>query len=269
MTFGLPKGIINMGTTCFLNAVLQSIFNMNHVILLFLKTRLCTIPEDKKKIFQILKHHILQYYYKKSKNIHVLSIYKSLPKYLQDIRIQQDADECMNFPLNEIMDIFKHKNLFLIETKQINIKKKEIQKMKELSLYLDIPDKKNVTMFDCIQTFLNPFGTNQNDKRMYIENIGNYMVVTLKRFIIDKNNKYIKSNKRVEPMFSFSIDTSKLILTTVIIHEGTHAGSGHYVSCIKKNKDWFLCNDQHISSISFETLKQKIAMGYVFIYQKI
>lgn len=54
-----------------------------------------------------------------------------------------------------------------------------------------------------------------------------------------------------------------------IIHLGTTLGSGHYVSIIKKENQWFLIDDAQVAALTDEEAQEYLSKAYLFNFRKI
>ena len=81
-----------------------------------------------------------------------------------------------------------------------------------------------------------------------------------------KNSEYSKENK-------FS-------LFGIIIHKGKYLRQGHYFSIVKRDKKWYICNDNVITELKASSqngyiyfdkidLEHMNRNGYLFFYRKI
>ena len=72
----------------------------------------------------------------------------------------------------------------------------------------------------------------------------------------------------------------KYSLFGFIIHKGNNLHKGHYISIVKRDKKWYLCNDSEITEMKASLSNEyiffdKIDMdetnrnGYLFFYRKI
>lgn len=74
-------------------------------------------------------------------------------------------------------------------------------------------------------------------------------------------SQYMQSGKKK------STDNNKYNLFGLVIHKGSTCQSGHYISYVKRNSEWWLCNDSLVSKVSASTvMKQDPYM--VFYEQK-
>lgn len=61
--------------------------------------------------------------------------------------------------------------------------------------------------------------------------------------------------------------------TSFICHEGYYADAGHYTAYVKKEGQWFHCNDSHVKAVSDEKAMQKMmqemGQAYMMFFEKI
>lgn len=269
MDWQVTKGIINTGNTCYLNACIQSLMNMNKLILNIVKYKFKNEDKENYNVIKAFKTLVLHYFSKKNNTINIGYIKEYvLNSNLKNSRKQEDADECLNDLLNKCIDTFSVKSLFSVTLEQINIKNKTSILNNELSLYVDIPRHKNINIVSCIKQYIQKYG-NDNNNRIYVKSISDYLCITLKRFSIE-NNKYKKVTTPVKPSYLFSIDNKKCKLKSVIIHQGQTISSGHYICLVLKENTWYLCNDNRIVKMNLnkKQLEKILCHGYIWIYQK-
>jgi ubiquitin C-terminal hydrolase len=151
---------------------------------------------------------------------------------------------------------------------------------------LPLPDKKNITLYDCFSHYSNPERLDGDnawyneetkekqdvDKQMVFWSFPNILVVSLKRF----TNMNRKLNHNVEaPMDNLDLspfvkgynkDTYNYELYGVANHTGNPMG-GHYFAYIKgQSGKWYEINDTRVNEISADkVVSQK---SYVFFYRK-
>lgn len=73
-----------------------------------------------------------------------------------------------------------------------------------------------------------------------------------------KKNSYID-----EPKYS---SYSKYSIFAIILHLGKHMNEGHYICIVKRNKNWYLCDDEDVKEIP----EKKILDGnaYLLFYRQ-
>lgn len=116
------------------------------------------------------------------------------------------------------------------------------------------------------------------EKKVSLIMLPTYVVINIKRLtIMNKNNKsidiplHLNLNKYV---FWDQIDIMEnhdYFLYCIVCHFGNLNG-GHYVSCVKKKDNWFVCNDDNVNEININevlennTIKKNVSMLF---YEKI
>ncbi len=135
------------------------------------------------------------------------------------------------------------------------------------TIELSIPNKENITIYDCfLETFKDDklenenawFDDKTNNKKNVIKQtricyLPTILVIHLKRWVnfTNKNTKLIKCPLILdlsEFLFDKSINKS-YELFGIINHVGNIFG-GHYFSYVKKNNDWYCCDDINYSKIN-------------------
>jgi|GEM_PF-4584027 len=58
-------------------------------------------------------------------------------------------------------------------------------------------------------------------------------------------------------------------LSSFIVHSGNSAGSGHYVSYVRRHDGWYLCDDATISKVSDEEVNEMVKESYIVTYEKL
>jgi len=95
-----------------------------------------------------------------------------------------------------------------------------------------------------------------------IINSPKYLFITLKKYDTRRrknNNKYTFPIDNLDfKKYCYGYDSFECNyeLTGVILHSGT-IDFGHYISIVKKGKDWFLCNDDSVSKFDIELGKHQ------------
>jgi ubiquitin C-terminal hydrolase len=110
-------------------------------------------------------------------------------------------------------------------------------------------------------------------ERTLLTILPNYITIQLLRFKNDGNkiNKAIDIPLRLNfDKYCYKMKDMNYELSSVVCHIDFSMMSGHYISLVKKNNDWYIQNDDDVKKISeyaaFEYIKNK---GYILIYKKI
>ena len=99
-------------------------------------------------------------------------------------------------------------------------------------------------------------------KKLYIEKYAKYLIIHLKRFSFSKQST--KNNRNIKFKESMSINNDNYDLRAIVVHSGTPQG-GHYFSLVKKNNQWYQCNDSRISE---DKVDRYLENGYIYMYSK-
>ena len=95
-----------------------------------------------------------------------------------------------------------------------------------------------------------------------------FILVKLRRTERDRNGRTQKVNKDVIPPLGFTIQTEQdnvyaYSLCGVLTHIGRNMHSGHYISEVRQDQQWWKCNDSVITKTSFQNLSRG-AYGLLF-----
>lgn len=101
------------------------------------------------------------------------------------------------------------------------------------------------------------------------------LVCHLKRFAYDETGQLVRLRKKVR--FSERLEIGNFMsrvnkarpppydLVAVLVHQGQSCDSGHYLSYVKNNGKWFMCNDSVVKEVDIDTVLNQQA--YVLIYE--
>lgn len=115
-----------------------------------------------------------------------------------------------------------------------------------------------------------------------ITNLGNFLIVQLKRMIIVQNektkelkpNKIAAKNVLINIEEEFEHEGNNFILCAMIFHSGSNCNSGHYIAHVKTNSGWYSANDSVVRKLKnddskYRMLGQKTGeKPYVLMYQR-
>lgn len=101
------------------------------------------------------------------------------------------------------------------------------------------------------------------------------LVVHLKRFAFNDYGRLVRLHKRIEfpqrlEIGDYMSNLNKARppayeLVGVLVHQGQTCASGHYLSFVKKNGEWFKCNDSEVSKVDESTVM--IQQAYIVMYE--
>jgi ubiquitin C-terminal hydrolase len=283
----LASGLVNLGNTCYMNSVLQSLFHSPKFKTAMLKSSMSTpsFGAELQSLFQEL-----QDFKKQSNDIRPSRLARSLDV---NVNIQEDAQEFLLKVLNQLEeeedDDDKPSNSFKGQMIQrITCKEKHFKKEKENAFYdlsLDVSGNSNLldslaALFasETLDDYKIPEqGRQQVEKVISIRQLPNTLCLHLKRFQFDMESgsmtkignpfdfpveldmsPYLDKHKTVEAaaVEQQKQQQLKYDLSAVIIHDGT-VDIGHYYCYVKHSKkQWLKINDNIVETIPFSKMKE-------------
>ena len=104
------------------------------------------------------------------------------------------------------------------------------------------------------------------EKSFRIRTIPSWLVVLFKRFTIKDGRSEKLNNDVAFVCEDFSLEGKTFDLYGAICHSGSKE-SGHYYSFVLFRGQWFLCNDDKISSVSKDSLSKCQKEAYMLFYK--
>ena len=289
-------GLNNLGNTCYLNSALQILINCTVL------TKVILSQSFKSEIINTYKKFLIEYKNTSTGESISPNLIKNLvgskdKKFLNFN--QHDSHEFLINLIELLEDEFKKEyeesklnilgikledfmsNIFDTTVSSIIYSDETGEKSKnrtgEKILSLPIPNKEIINFEDCIELFTKIekltgdskwFSVKQNKKvdaykRLYLKDVPKYLLIQLKRFtFFSSSNK--NDNEVIVPLI-LKIRNYNYELRGIIFHIGSASG-GHYISVIKLNKKWYVCNDNSISEI--ENINNFLNRGYTYLFVK-
>jgi hypothetical protein len=101
------------------------------------------------------------------------------------------------------------------------------------------------------------------------------LVCHLKRFAFNDYGRLVRLHKRIEfprrlEIGDYMSNLNKARpppydLVGILVHQGQTCASGHYLAFVKKNGDWFKCNDSEVTRVDEQTVMMQQA--YILMYE--
>jgi hypothetical protein len=101
------------------------------------------------------------------------------------------------------------------------------------------------------------------------------LVCHLKRFAFNDYGRLVRLHKRIEfptrlEIGDFMSNLNKARpppydLVGILVHQGQTCASGHYLAFVKKNSEWFKCNDSEVTRVDESTVMMQQA--YILMYE--
>ena len=256
-----PLKIPNKGNTCYIAAAIQLISCIPDIMYNIISV----INEDDfaKSIKNVLNSYIKQY--------NPIQLPNECRFELQNTN-QQDARE----QLEKILWI-NDKNQYILNPslykyKDINVIFEDTATPKIINL-INLNNSKNKPMNTLLVEYFAQasFVGDANPEYQKFKQSNNVFVKFAKYFIVAKQ-LYDSSNKKIDvdnPITShLELYGQKLELLAVIVHEGTTINGGHYYAYIKRNNQWYLCDDEIVTAIPYKSMQDDIEKnGYVYLYK--
>jgi len=285
-------GLRNLGVTCYINSVLQCIYNTEPLKESLLKLR--DNPDNSILISELIK--VVNQLETSDGVIDPTKFVKLAREQLfrkKDQRGQNDAQEFLNQLFVELSKTDKFENMFRVET-QIedecsscktffaeNYKKELRDPAKEVIFNLSLGEEKlGKCLGNCFELLKGEVIEEYNCEKCgregvelirntYISNISDVVVIALKRFSYDGKKTEKRKDPITFPLLELDLSSNlspeagaaerdkRYDLTGFVCHSGSLDG-GHYISYAKNTKQdkWYKCNDSSCREVEPDIVKE-------------
>eukprot|EP00466_Bigelowiella_natans_P017385 jgi/Bigna1/62275/fgenesh1_kg.33_\ len=199
-----------------------------------------------------------------------------LQKFFATTIVEYKCDKCSNAKAHVTSSFASLPNILVLHLKRFrpNFVKRTYEKKTDrirISQTLNLPDDagsaKNLKDWSCQKCTFKNAGTipkcqicnTEKPSTIYNEN------ATKDEDIAKDSCLSIKNQSGVAKQLA----TSKYDLQAAVLHQGTTAEAGHYVTHVKDGKKWKRYNDSHVSAIDDSSSRKKVDNeGYLLFYVK-
>lgn len=259
----MPKGIPNLGNSCYMNSALQSILSVPFFKEILSKNKNC-------------KRFILNY---EKQNSLKSSTARKLRDSIFKNNLLEGRQTEQNDPARLLSSLLAEVD-YSLELVSYNIENKEnrvIQKEPLLTISLKENREKGLhshSFQDLINREFSEQKISDDQRILKLSEAPEYMVVQLLRFgnDLDKHRDELIFNLGENIDFSeaiFNKNPGESYLyepAAVIYHHGNNINFGHYTADVKRGGTWYQCNDAHITEKGL--VNTDIGNGYVYVFKR-
>lgn len=272
------NGLANLGNTCYMNTVLQTLLHTKSLSKYFLtlnKEELISIKQN--QITYSYLRLLLKYIQKNKQNILPLTFKRNFQEKVSYFygNNQHDAQEFFtflidNFENKKISDIFYGKFKKIITCQNCDHQFNRSEPFLTISLPICKTDKKTLDLHDLFKDFFkdeiltyeceNCKKREECIQKLEISKFPKILSLQLKRFTYNntKNKEYIK----IPEIFTHNKKEYKLY--SIVNHSG-NCNSGHYYNYSKIQSEWYVFNDSQIGILSKQNFNTPD--NYVLFYK--